>query len=195
MLSDPEPSTIFRFYGSLNDFLPRRLRQRNLVYPFHQGQTLKDAVEAIGVPHPEVQLILRDGKPTTFRRALKIGERIAVYPFFNRLEVTSNILANRKTHQTLKFMLDVHLGKLAKYMRFAGLDTLLFPSLSDSEIVELGTRENRIILTRDIGLLKHKKVRFGYWLRSQDAEEQFSEVIKHFSIGRKDMDPWKRCSV
>jgi len=195
MLTEPEKSAIFRFYGSLNDFLPKKFRHRNLVYHQQPDQTLKDAIEAMGIPHPEVQMILSDGQPVTFRKSLKKSARVAVFPFFYKLDVSPNLLVNIVTHDSLKFMLDVHLGKLGKYLRFAGFDTLLYPSLTDGEIVEMGTRENRIILTRDIGLLKHKKVKFGYWLRSQDPEKQFYEVITHFRIAPEEFAPWKRCSI
>ena len=195
MLTEPKASAHFRFYGSLNDFLNKKFRHRTLVYHFNPGQTLKDAIEAMGVPHPEVQMILQDDQPVSFRKALKSSVRIAVYPFFYKFDIPPNFLVNRETHQKLKFILDVHLGKLAKYLRFAGLDTLLFPSLNDNEIVQIGSRENRIILTRDIGVLKHRMVTFGYWLRSQDPKEQFWELIHHFRIGPEDFDPWTRCSI
>lgn len=195
MSSKGETPVFFRFYGSLNDFLPGKFRQRNLIYHFQPEQTLKDAIEAMGVPHPEVHLILLNGEPASFSTHLQAQSRIAVYPFFFDLELPERMPVNARTHLKLRFMLDVHLGKLAKYLRFAGFDTLIFPNLTDREIVDIGARENRIILTRDIGLLKHKKVKYGYWLRSQNPEKQFYEVASHFRIKRKDLHPWKRCSI
>ena len=188
-------SASFRFYGSLNDFLPKKIRQRTILYHYKGKPSIKDAIEAIGIPHPEVQIILKDHEPSDFSSSLVNNSLISVFPFFSSLDIQSLQLANSHPYKHLRFILDVHLGKLAKFLRFAGLDSLIYPGLEDSEIADIGAREERILLTRDIGLLKHRKVQFGYWIRSQDPMEQFKEVALHFRISESDLKPLKRCSI
>ncbi|NIR50597.1 twitching motility protein PilT, partial [candidate division KSB1 bacterium] len=91
-----------------------------------------------------------------------------------------------------KFILDVHLGKLAKQLRMIGFDTLYQNHLDDDEIIEIGLKEKRIILTRDKGLLKNKKVTHGYWIRSSRPEEQLKEVVHRFDLQSR-IRPFQRC--
>jgi len=193
--SQTGPVVTFRFYGALNDFLPPHWRQRNITVTCQVHQTVKDAIEALGVPHPEIQLILINGQPAGFDAGLSPGNHVSVYPFYQRIDISSLELANDRPYEQLKFILDVHLGKLAKFLRFAGFDAILLPFLEDHEIVSEAIRQDRIILTRDIGLLKIRDVRYGYWLRSQHPEKQFLEVIHQFQIKRSDFAPWERCSI
>ena len=79
----------FRFYEELNDFLAPALRKRAFAYAFNGTPAIKDAIEAIGVPHTEVDLVLVDGESVDFARRLKGGERVAVCPVFERLDIAS----------------------------------------------------------------------------------------------------------
>ena len=163
--------------------------------PYQNHQSVKDAIESLGVPHPEIHLILINGQPAGFDQGLEPNLRISVYPFFYQIDTSPLELANPVPYDALKFILDVHLGKLARYLRFAGFDAVLLPFLEDHEIVSEASRQNRIILTRDLGLLKIRKAKYGYWLRSQNPEKQFLEVMHHFRIRKSDFYPWKRCSL
>jgi len=193
--SPSDPIATIRFYGALNDFLSPQWRHKNMTFKYQDHQSVKDVIESLGVPHPEIQLILVNGQPAGFDHKLKPGIKISAYPFFHTIDVDSLNLANPKPYIYLKFILDVHLGKLARYLRFAGFDAILLPFLEDHEIVTEANRQDRIILTRDLGLLKIKSVTFGYWLRSQNPEKQFLEVVRHFNIRKSDFSPWKRCSL
>ena len=75
-----------RFYAELNDFLPEHRRQREFCYRFVGTPSVKDTIEALGVPHTEVDVILVDGKSVDFARLLQGGEHIAVYPVFERYD-------------------------------------------------------------------------------------------------------------
>ncbi|RLE37105.1 twitching motility protein PilT, partial [Candidatus Acetothermia bacterium] len=44
-------AAIFRFYAELNDFLPPGLRRRAIIYRFYGSPAVKDAIEALGIPH------------------------------------------------------------------------------------------------------------------------------------------------
>ena len=92
----------------------------------------------------------------------------------------------------LKFISDVHLGKLTKYLRLCGLDTYYSTDFNDKEIINLAISDNRVILTRDKELLKNKKVTHGYWLRSQDPCEQLKEVMLRFDLKNR-IVPFTRC--
>jgi uncharacterized protein with PIN domain len=92
-----------------------------------------------------------------------------------------------------KFILDVHLGKLAKYLRMLGFDTLYETDYTDFHIVDIATAQNRTILTRDVSILKIKSVTHGYWIRSQNPFKQLVEVIRRFDLTMT-IKPFSRCT-
>ncbi|MCD4696611.1 MAG: Mut7-C RNAse domain-containing protein, partial [Bacteroidales bacterium] len=91
-----------------------------------------------------------------------------------------------------KFILDVHLGKLARYLRMLGFDTLYENNYPDPQIIDIAKKEKRIILTRDVGILKNSAVTHGYWVRSQNPREQLREVITRFDLS-VNIKPLFRC--
>ncbi|QMU28025.1 Mut7-C RNAse domain-containing protein [Adhaeribacter radiodurans] len=184
----------FRFYGNLNDFLPSLQKEKEVKYSFTGTPAVKDAIEALGIPHPEVDIVLINGQPTQFTNLLQANDSVAVYP-----TGTNHVnLAAYSRQATLpvwhKFILDVHLGKLAKNLRLLGFDTLYRTDYDNKTIVQLAGAEERIILTRDVGLLKHKTVLWGYWLRSQHPEKQLTEVLAYFKF-LPPFQPFTRCLV
>ena len=172
----------FRFYGSLNDFLPARKKAQWIQQDFPSSPSIKDAIEALGVPHVEVSKLIVNGSPVDFYYLLQAGDQIEVFP--DEESFPDNF---PKT-----FVLDVHLGKLARLLRMLGFDTAYQNNYHDKEIVEKAVSEKRIVLTRDVGLLKYKSIACGYWLRSQIPEEQLTEVIKRFALCG-DIHPFSRC--
>ncbi len=185
-------SARFRFYGSLNDFLPPDRRQRTVHYYFSGRPAVKDSIEALGVPHPEIALIAVGGNPVGFDHRLSPGERIAVYPSFRGLKIAPAILLQPPPLPEPAFILDVHLGKPARWLRMLGFDCLYRNDYEDREIVRIALREERIILTRDRGLLKNSLVRRGYWVRAEEPEEQVREVLERFDLEGK-VRPFTRC--
>ncbi len=184
----------FRFYEELNDFLPAEKKKEEFSYEFSISPSVKDAIEAIGVPHVEVDLILVNGASVDFSYILKDGDRVSVYPVFESLDITNLTHLREKPLRAVKFILDVHLGKLAKYLRLFGFDTFYHNDYIDPEIIEIAIREKRIILSRDVEMLKNKKVTHGYWIRSQFLQEQLREVILRFDL-RNLIKPFQRCLV
>ncbi len=181
----------FRFYASLNDFLPYQKRQKLFPYWFKGNPSIKDTIEAIGIPHPEVELILKNGEAVDFSEGVKAGEHWSIYPYFSRLKINSQKL--RSPLAVPRFILDVHLGKLATQMRLLGFDTLYKNNYSDPEIAELSHQQQRILLTRDIVLLKRSIVTYGYWIRHLDPQLQLQEILNHFDLFSA-ITPFKRCS-
>ena len=149
--TDWNRSASFRFYEELNDFLPRENRKRAFDYAFNGTPAVKDAIEAIGVPHTEVDLILVDGVSVGFAHLLQGGERVAVYPTFERLDISP---LNRLRPQPLReprFILDVHLGKLARYLRLAGFDAAYGDEADDAAIAAraAATGASRVVRAAD----------------------------------------------
>ncbi len=187
-----DASASFRFYEELNDFLPAARRKRAFDYRFAGTPAVKDAIEAIGVPHTEVDLILIDGESSGFDRLLKGGERVAVYPVFERFDVAGVQRLRPRPLRATGFVLDVHLGALARRLRLLGLDALYRNDYDDHEIVRISVTEKRTVLTCDKGLLKHAAVARGHWVRAREPDAQALEVIRAFDLQRG-LEPFSRC--
>ncbi len=183
-----------RFYEELNDFLPINKRRVAFQHPLVANQSVKDLIESVGVPHTEVDLILVNGLSVDFSKIIKNGDKISVYPMFEVFDISSVAHLRPKPLREPKFILDVHLGKLARYLRLLGFDTIYNNQYEDSVIRDLARAEHRIILTRDVELLKHKKVTHGYWVRETNPEKQAVEILRKFDL-QKNIIPFSRCLV
>lgn len=182
----------FRFYEELNDFLPPDRRKREFVCPCAEAATTKHMIEALGVPHTEVELILVNGVSVGFGHLLAEGDRVAVYPRFEALDVTPLLRVRPEPLRVSRFVADAHLGGLAHLLRMAGFDTLYDNAYGDAEIVDIAMRETRIILTRDVDLLKRREVTHGCYVRAIKAEAQFREIIARLEL-RRAMRPFTLC--
>lgn len=183
---------IIRFYQELNDFLPARKRHRQFAHSVKGNPSVKELIEGLGVPHTEIDLILVNGRSVPFSYQVQAGDRISVYPVFESLDISEIVRLRPAPLRTPRFILDVHLGKLARLLRLLGFDAFYDRFYSDDEIVQIAHREKRILLTRDIGLLKHKILTHGYWLRNTDPKKQIKEVLKRFDLLKK-IKPFTRC--
>ncbi|MFC1513799.1 Mut7-C RNAse domain-containing protein [candidate division KSB1 bacterium] len=172
----------FRFYEELNDFLPAESKKRWIKYEFMGKPTVKDSVEAIRVPHTEIDLILINGRSVSFDEHISDGDKISVYPVFETFDISEVTRLRPKPLREPRFIVDVQLGRLARYLRMLGFDTLYRNDLKDIEIINISGAENRTVLTRDISLLKHNKVSRGYWVRSQIPKDQIAEVVLKFDL-------------
>lgn len=182
----------FRFYAELNDHLPLQARFQTLEKQFSVSPSVKDAIESFGVPHAEVELILVNGNSVDFFYLVRDGDRIAVYPVFEALDVTPELRIRREPLRHPKFVLDVHLGRLAACLRLLGFDTVYRSCANDAELASISRDENRILLTRDRGLLKRSAVTHGYWLRETDSRRQAAEIVARFHL-QSFVQPFTRC--
>ena len=182
----------FRFYEELNDFLPPDKRKRSFAHNFAGTPSVKDSIESIGVPHSEIDLILVNGESVDFKFRLEGGERVAVYPVFERFDISPLLRLRPRPLRNPRFILDVHLGKLARYLRLLGFDTLYRNDYEDATIIAISVAQQRIILTRDVGLLKHGSVTRGYWVRGTRPKRQLQEIIQVFYLNRC-LAPFSRC--
>ncbi len=177
------------FHGDLPFFL--KSRKGKIRRQLNERTSVKDAIEACGVPHTEVDLILMSGKPNGFDKVLAQDAVVDVYgidsdrfTFFpeNRLQV----------REIRNFVADGHLGKLVRDLRLLGIDVVYDRDAEDRQLVAIATAQQRALLTRDRRLLMHSALRHGCYLRSQNPFEQTTEVLRRFELGAL-IRPFSRC--
>src|SRR5713101_7609954 len=170
------------FLGSKVSTVERQLSERTSV---------KDVIEACGVPHTEVDLILVNGRSVDFAAILTQDVEVEVYP---SSETRSPLFPEDRlqVRDLEKFVADVHLGKLVRDLRLLGVDVAYDPAAEDRQLVRTASDEERALLTRDRRLLMHAAVRHGYYPRSQDPLEQTVEVLRRFRLASV-LTPFSRC--
>ena len=182
----------FRFYAELNDFLPAERRFTSFLCGFTNTQTVKHLIESIGVPHTEVDLVLVNGQSVDFSRRVEDGDRVSVYPVFEAFDIAALTRVRPEPLRQTRFILDVHLGRLAAYLRMLGFDAVYRKDLHDEELSLIAGDQRRILLTRDRGLLKRSEVTHGYCIRQSSPREQLVEVLDRFDLARL-VAPFTRC--
>ena len=183
-----------RFYAELNDFLRKENRQRLFEFSFKGNITVKDAIESLGVPHTAVDLLLVNSQPVGFDHRLKQGDYVSVYPEFEVFDISEITKNGKKPLRNTRFVLDAHLGKLARQLRLLGFDSVYEKDIADEQIISIAIRDKRIILTRDKGILKSEKVSHGYYIRATHPNEQLLEIISKFDL-LSQFHPFTRCLV
>ena len=178
------------FHGDLNFFVGSTRRGGTVQRFLGEKTSVKDVIESCGVPHPEVDLILVNGRAVGFDYGLEHTAEVEVFPVHaqppylkeNRLQATRN----------KRFVIDGHLGKLARNLRLLGFDVAYDRQAQDRQLLQVMASENRALLTRDRRLLMHSVVRHGYCPRSQNADAQTIEVIRRFELFGA-IAPFTRC--
>jgi uncharacterized protein with PIN domain/sulfur carrier protein ThiS len=164
----------FRFSEELGTFLAREQRNQAFQYSCARAATLKNAIEALGVPHTEVGALTVNGEPATLQRIVRDGDRIEVEPW-----------KKSGSDPDLRFLADAHLGGLARFLRMLGFDTLHRNAFDDAEIRRLANEEGRIVLTRDRELLKCREIRRGCYVRALKPERQLEEVAARYGLAAR----------
>lgn len=184
----------FRFYEELNDFLPRERRRQEFTVPCAAAATTKHMIEALGVPHTEIELILVNGESVGFDHQLQDGDRVAVYPKFEAFDVMPLLRVRREPLRRPQFVADAHLGGLARLLRMAGFDTLFHNRYRDREIADIALRQGRIVLTRDRELLKLRSITHGCYVRALQPAQQLREIMERLDLARN-IRPFSLCLV
>lgn len=161
----------FRFHGDLERFLRAGQRQAPLDYTCARAATLKNAIEALGVPHTEVGRIQVNGEPATLQRTVREDDLVEVFPWE---KIGSDPI--------LAFLADAHLGGLARFLRMLGIDTLHENAFTDEEIRRIAEEEKRIVLSRDRELLKCREIERGCYVRALKPEAQLREVAARYGL-------------
>lgn len=170
----------FRFHGDLSGFLRREHRGRAFAHPCARAASLKNAIEALGVPHTEIGRVTENGAPVTLQRTVREGDAFDVYPVETQMGTVPIFLA------------DAHLGGLARFLRMLGFDTLHENDYRDADIRRLAERERRVVLTRDRELLKCREIEHGRYVRALKAEAQLREVAQRYGLAPL-ARPFTRC--
>ncbi|MGW8309995.1 MAG: Mut7-C RNAse domain-containing protein [Thiogranum sp.] len=183
----------FRFYEELNDFLPPSRRKVEFEQHFDRRASVKDMIEALGVPHPEIELILVNGEPVDFSYIVSDGDRISVYPMFEALDIASLVRLRDAPLRDPRFVVDCNLGRLARYLRLLGFDCLYDNGFTDEAIAAISQEQQRIVLTRDRRLLHRKAISHGLFVRAEQPRDQVREVLRRLDLYALSR-PFSRCA-
>lgn len=164
----------FIFASEVADLLPPALRGRPVVVAVAPHQSAKHAIEALGVPHTEIGAVAVNGQKRPISTRLAAGDRVEVFPRAPAAAVPGG--------ETPRFIADAHLGRLARYLRFAGIDTLWKNAWDDAELVAIAVGERRVALTCDRALLMHRTLREGCYLRSRQPLAQLATVAHRYAL-------------
>jgi uncharacterized protein with PIN domain len=179
----------FHFSADLRFFLPKLNEGATLTRILREKTSVKDAIEACGVPHPEIDLIHCDGVVVPLEHQLTTNGVVQVYGVADSPASAGEALQARGI---TKFVADGHLGKLTRHLRLLGFDVLYSSTVDDVELVTVSTRQDRALLTRDRRLLMHKVVHHGYCPRSHETGAQVIETVRRFQLKELIM-PFTRC--
>ncbi|MFC8565794.1 Mut7-C RNAse domain-containing protein [Streptomyces sp. NPDC057245] len=178
------PEIRVEFAPELHLFVPRA-RPTGATRAATDGvSTLGHVVESLGVPLTEVGALLVDGREVPRGHVPTGGESVRVRPVAHPQEVPG---------APLRFLLDVHLGTLARRLRLLGVDTAYESTdLGDPALAALSAAERRVLLSRDRGLLHRRELWAGAFVYSTRPEDQLREVLDRF---RPELHPWTRCTA
>lgn len=186
------PAATFRVHGSLNHFIAASRRGRPIVREFEASPGIKDVLQALGLPHPEVDLIVVNDRPVGFDYRLRPDDRVDVFGLDRSPDLALAAGLIPAPPEPPRFVLDGHLGRLARYLRMLGFDSRYAAHATDAELAGQSAAEDRILLTRDRGLLKRSIVRHGYLVRDDDPRRQLAEVVARYRLARA-AAPFTRC--
>jgi len=183
----------YHFHGDLRDLLRPRWRDQNpVVQKVTRKASIKDVLESMGVPHTEIDRIEWQGNQVDFSFQVAPGHSFHVYSITPPWDVSRPTVLRPTPVSAVRFIVDVNVGKLARYLRMSGVDTLYDPGWDDEEILRQTGLTNRIVLTRDSGLLKRKQVEFGRYVRAEKIDCQLREILDLFGLAGQ-IRPFSRC--
>lgn len=186
------------FYEEINDFLAQSQRETEFNVEFKKVRSVKDLIESIGIPHTEIDLIIINGESVDFNYQVQPDDYISVYPISDSLpqsiaiESSALIHCQPKPSGIPRFILDVHLGRLAAYLRMLGFDTRYKNDYDDPIMADISADEHRILLTCDRRLLMRKQISHGYFVRNRQPQQQLLEILSRFALYGY-IKPFTRC--
>lgn len=186
------PLVSFRFYAELNDHLPPALRQVAFDRTVGDGSTLKGVFKSLGVPANEIDLVLVNGESESLDYRLREADRVSAYPVFDSIDVAPVTKIEERPLRRMRFVLDVHLGKLAHHLRMLGFDALYRNDYTPDVLVRVARGEDRILLSKSRMFLDGNVIEAGYCVKSSDPREQLIEVLRRFDLWRSAL-PFRRC--
>ncbi|MGY6018064.1 Mut7-C RNAse domain-containing protein [Streptomyces spinosirectus] len=146
--------------------------------------TLGHVVESTGVPLTEVGTLRVNGAGVPTSYVPRAGDVVEVRPVERPQQVPG---------APLRFLLDVHLGTLARRLRLLGVDTAYESTdIGDPALAARSAAERRVMLSRDRGLLRRRELWAGAYVYSTRPEDQLRDILDRF---RPDLRPWTRCTA
>lgn len=185
-------SLSLRFYAELNDHLPPEHRAKAVHLSTEEGVPVGRAIESAGVPLSEVDLVLVNGRSVSFEHPLHAGDRVSVYPVFESFDISPVQQVRERPLRAPRFVLDVHLGKLASYLRLLGFDVLYSSAYDDDELMSISLHERRALLSKDRRLIQHPSLTHAYLVRESQPRDQAVEIVKRFDLYSL-IHPFIRC--
>lgn len=171
----------FRVAEALLRFLKPAFRVPEFPYDVGSTDTVKHSVESLGIPHTEVGEYRINHQAVSSAAQMSAGDVIEVVA-----------PASGEPLEDPRFVADGHLGRLAAYLRMTGFDCWYEREADDVKLAGVASSEHRLLLTRDVGLLKRREVDRGYCVRSDKPQEQLREVVGRFGL-RDRLRPFQRC--
>jgi sulfur carrier protein ThiS len=168
---------LFRFYEELNDRLPPGQRKRDFEVALEGTETVREILEKMGVPPAEVDLLLANGQSVDLDYVLKEGDRISVYPVFERLDLTGVSRVREKPLRRLTFIVDRGLESVAESLKALGLDVTVGGHLGEEHILRMVKNEGRILLTRQEDFPGLQGLDRMIVLKTGSLREQVHQVI------------------
>jgi uncharacterized protein with PIN domain len=181
-----------RFYAELNEYVSDEKRFRDALLDFTPPIDVRTLIESAGVPATEVDLVLVNGQSVDFGYAVHDGDRISVYPVFEAFDISTVAKVRDRPLRTPRFVLDVHLGKLATFLRLFGFDALFHREADDARLVQTANEEKRVLLSKDRDLIGTASLLRGYLVKADDPRLQVQEVLQKFDLYRL-AAPFQRC--
>ncbi|WP_306186129.1 MULTISPECIES: Mut7-C RNAse domain-containing protein [unclassified Streptomyces] len=178
------PEIHVEFAPELALFLPNGRRRGAGEVPTDGVSSLGHVVESLGVPLTEVGALVVDGRQVPPSYVPAAGDFVAVRPVERPQQVPG---------APLRFLLDVHLGTLARRLRLLGVDTAYESTdIGDAALAARSAAEKRVMLSRDRGLLRRREPWAGAFVYSTRPDEQLRDVLDRF---HPELRPWTRCTA
>lgn len=170
-----------RLGSDLALFVPAKWRAGEVHLPHDGTSSLGHLVESVGIPLPEVGSLRIDGQQVAPSHRVGHGDMVVVEP------VTR---PQRLAAWPPRFLLDVHLGKLARRLRLLGVDVEYRSDADDDDLLGWAAAENRILLTKDRALLMRRALPAGAYVRGSRTDAQLADVLDRFT---PPLEPYRRC--
>ncbi len=170
-----------RFAAELRSFLVPRHRGGLVRVACDGISSLGHVVESLGVPRPEVGLLTVNGGSATPSYRLAGGDVAEAFAIRRPQPLPS-----------ARFILDVHLGTLARRLRLVGVDADYANDRDDDVLIDRANATRRVLLTQDRGLLRRRKLWLGAYVRGARPDDQLRDVLDRFA---PPLAPWTRCAA
>ncbi|HDQ40433.1 MAG TPA: hypothetical protein ENN39_05310 [Desulfonatronum sp.] len=178
------------FHDALRDLVPGR-DHGPLCYPVDRRASVKDVIEALGVPHTEVGRILEAGIEVDFH-ALLAAKRYDVFPVAAPWDVTAASVLRPEPLVKLRFLVDENVHRLTGLLRMIGINAAGCPGMADADIARHAAAQGRVVLSKDRRLLRRKQIVFGRLVHSVHPWDQLREIVDLFGLKSR-MHPFSRC--